>query len=109
LEFPVEVAEDLGAGLDDRRSDSRPHFGGCRAFSRREGENVHLGEGDFPGKGERFVELGIGLTGEADDHIGRDRGAVQAGPDQGDLGAEVVRCVGSHHPVEDGVRAGLER
>ena len=81
--------------------DSWTHFGGCRAFSRREGEDVHLGEGDFLRQGDRFVEVGVGLTRETDDDIGRDRGAVEAGPDQGDLGPELVGAVGSRHAAED--------
>ena len=48
LEGQVKVAEDPGAGFLNFCWDLGLHSGGGGAFSRREDEDVHLGEGDFP-------------------------------------------------------------
>ena len=75
LEGQVQVAEGLGAGFLDFWKDLGLHLRGSGAFAGREGEDVHLGEGDLLRQGDCLVEVGVRLTGKADDNISRYRAA----------------------------------
>jgi len=64
--------EALIAFLDDFLRHLRSHLGGRRARALRILKRVRTGEPGGPNGLERLLEVGFGLTGEADDDVGRD-------------------------------------
>ena len=58
---------------------------------------------------ERLLEVRLGLAGEADDDVGRDRGVRHRGADPVDDAEVAIAPVGPPHRLQYAVRAGLQR
>ena len=57
----------------------------------------------------RFAEFGLGLPGEADDHVDTDKGIGHRLPHGGDALGKAGRGVPAAHETQDAVRTALER
>ncbi len=80
-----------------------------RPGARRVGRGEDLVVADGLEKGESLLELRLGLAAEADDDVGRDGDAGDGLADPVEPLLVVLDGVLAAHPVEDGVRARLDR
>lgn len=75
----------------------------------REREDVQEGRLDARQEIVRFAEFGLGLPGEADDHVDTDKGIGHRLPHGGDALGKAGRGVPAAHETQDAVRTALER
>ena len=79
---------------------------GC-ASARRIREDVDVREGHFLSEVQTFLEIGLALTGEANNHVGRKDQIRNAVPRRCNQGAEVIGARAARHAPQCPVTAGL--
>ena len=97
-----------GAALLDGVRDLAGHGGGGRPLAAGVGKDVEHRKAAGPQKVQRLAEFLLRFAGEADNEVGRDGAAGEILPQQPDA-FEIPRgIVPAVHPLQDGIRAGLQ-
>ena len=95
--------------LDLVRDDAVGDLRGLGAAARREDERERAVVADLLDDLERLLEVLLGLAGEADDDVRRQRAVGNVLADQGDAVEVALAVVGAPHRLQDPARARLQR
>jgi len=103
-----QLAQDVAALAFHRCGYLAGEIGGDGGGPGRVGEDVEVGEGESGNEAAGFLEVGVGLAGEADHHVGAEGGLRHEAVGLPDAAGVVAGTIAAVHMAQDTVGAGLQ-